>query len=79
MIVSSIKSMATKGHVSVAHPGFPMFRFATIGIGFSRRNHFALLNKKASQRLAMLLGPTKWAHLGSNQGPLDYESSALTS
>ena len=23
--------------------------------------------------------PTLWAHLGSNQGPLDYESSALTS
>jgi len=22
--------------------------------------------------------PTLWAHLGSNQGPLDYESSALT-
>jgi hypothetical protein len=34
--------------------GFPMFRFATIGINFSLRFHFALLNKKAPQRLAML-------------------------
>ncbi len=24
------------------------------------------------------LGRDWWAHLGSNQGPLDYESSALT-
>ncbi len=32
------------------------------------------VNKKAIS-IEMAL----WAHLGSNQGPLDYESSALTS
>jgi hypothetical protein len=29
--------------------------------------------------IAVRLGVLKWSHLGSNQGPSDYESDALTS
>ena len=35
-------------------------------------------NKKAEHCLKMRWIPLWWAHLGSNQGPTDYESATLT-
>lgn len=67
-------------NMDCAH-GLPDIRFAASGCtlrsDFSPRFSFNLSfleNKKPSLRSEGL-----WAHMGSNHGPLDYESSALTS
>ena len=57
-------------------------RFACANRGFAfpseSSNKFGFLQKKLNPRRSAWVFCLMWSHLGSNQGPSDYESDALT-